>query len=569
MSQHLEGEHAPPTISCAEATLRSMVDLGARKLFNIPGRGVYPLLNELPKFPELEYITSLHEFPLAAIADGYARGSGEVAWLNLYMSTGVLNAASATFLSLRDRVPMVITATQAESWAIGADHRAEISDILEAVRPVTKWAWMPPTPDRVPEALRRAYSIAMTPPYGPTFVAIPVDFWGTQIQYRPPARTEFVRPTISSDQAAIADVAARLLAANHPCVVAGWEALGDQNPQALREVCELVGATLIAEPEPPRLPAGGGYEYYGGSVPEAAEALEEADLVVHLGVNTYEAFHSKIFESGGPKTHIWVNNGGLELNKVVFADVAIEGPVGPIVSALCKSVRAGVPNPDEPRIVARRAQVRKVIEAERQPLLEIHRDAWDSSPLSVARVCAELREHLPPETIVVDHSTTAVRLVREFLPVPDGNQYISASGSCQGWGLGAAVGVQLAAPDTPVVGLVGDGGFMFGVQAVWTAVQYSLPLLVVILDNGGWGSMQGSLARLSPAVAPTGRPMHFGWQSDYAKLSESLGAASATINTIPELKEVLATHLPLTAPLVLDVRCRRETKTSRSPYVGY
>jgi benzoylformate decarboxylase len=528
MTEKPKGATVPETVSCAEATLRSMVDLGARKLFNIPGRGVYGLLNELPKVPELEYITSLHEFPLAAIADGYARGSGEVAWLNLYMSTGVLNAASAIFLSLRDRVPMVVTATQAESWAVGADHRAEISDILAAVRPVTKWAWMPPTPDRVPEALRRAYSIATTPPFGPTFVAIPVDYWGAQIDYRTSPRTAVVRPSVDPTKAGIADVASRLLAADRPCVVAGWEALTDEGPRLLREVCELVGATLIAEPEPARLPAGGSYEYYGGSVPEAAEAIEEADLVLHLGVNTYEAFHSRIFATGAPKTHIWVNNGGLELNKILSAEAVIEGPVGPIVQALCDSVRSKVPDVNDPALVARRAHARSVIEAERRPLMQIHRDAWDAAPLSVARVCAELREHLPPETVVVDHSTTAVRLVREFLPVPDGDQYISASGSCQGWGLGGAVGVQLAMPNTPVVGLVGDGGFMFGVQALWTAVQYSLPLLVVILNNGGWGSMQGSLARLSPDVAPTGRPMHFGWTSDYAKLSEGLGAQSPT-----------------------------------------
>ena len=168
-------------MTCAEATLRSMVDAGADRLFDMPGRGVYPLLNELPKFPQLAHVTAPHEFPLAAMADGYARIRGQASFLNLYMSTGVLNGASAIFVAARDRVPLVVTATQAESWAVGADHRAEISDIIASVRPFTKWAWMPPTPDRVPEAMRRAYTIATTPPYGPTFVAIPVDYWNQEI----------------------------------------------------------------------------------------------------------------------------------------------------------------------------------------------------------------------------------------------------------------------------------------------------------------------------------------------------------------------------------------------------
>ena len=115
------------------------------------------------------------------------------------MSTGVLNAASAIFLSQRDRVPLVVTATQAESWALGADHRAEISDIVEAVRPITKWAWMPPTPERVPEALRRAYLIATTPPAGPTFVALPVDYWDVEIDYVSQTRMEITTPEVIVD----------------------------------------------------------------------------------------------------------------------------------------------------------------------------------------------------------------------------------------------------------------------------------------------------------------------------------------------------------------------------------
>ncbi len=552
-------------MTCAEATVRSMVELGCETFFNIPGRGIYPLLDELGGFPELRYITGLHEFPLSAIADGYARGSNRPVFMNLYMSTGVLNAASSIFLAQRDRVPMVVTATQAESWAVGADHRAEISDIVEAMRPVTKWAWMPPTPDRVPEALRRAYAIATTEPMGPTFVAIPVDYWTAEIDYEPQLHTDVIEPTVVAS-GELASIVTDIERADAPVLVAGYELLRQGAGPRLVELSRRLGCALVAEPEPAMLPASIDDDIFAGSVAEAVEVIAESDLVVHLGTNTYEAFHAKIFDAGRTKRHLWVGSSGVELNKVVVAERAVIGPVTAITTAILDELDKrliGVDHDD------RRGHVAALVAAERAPLIARQHEAWDDDPMPVARACAELRAALPPETILVDHSTTAVRLVREFFPVPAGDQYISASGSCQGWGLGAAIGVQLANPGTPVLGVVGDGGFMFGLQAVWTAAQYRIPVLVVVLDNGGWSSMRSSLARNSPRTVAAGREMHFGWTSDNAMVARGLGADAIDVMDADQLRSVLAERLPLDGPLVLNVRVRREPKTSASPFVGY
>ncbi len=197
-------------------------------------------------------------------------------------------------------------------------------------------------------------------------------------------------------------------------------------------------------------------------------------------------------------------------------------------------------------------------------------EAWDEIPMSVARVMSEIRELMPPETILLDHSTTAVRWVRECFPVPDGRQHISASGSCQGWGIGAAVGVQFADRSTPVVGVVGDGGFMFGVQAWWTAVQYQVPLLAIVLNNGGWSSMRASLARNSPAVVEAGIELPFGWSTDYAALARSMGSDAEVITTPDELRAALSKRRYRSVhrcSWTCTVAARK--KTSRSPFVGY
>lgn len=553
-------------ITCAEAVLRTMRDLGYEKFFNIPGRGIYPLLEKLPSVEGLDHVTGLHEFPLSAIADGYTRASGKPAFLNLYMSTGVLNAASSIFLAQRDRIPMVVTATQAESWAVGADHRAEISDIVEAMRPVTKWAWMPTSPQRVLEALQRAHAIATTPPMGPTFVPIPVDFWNELVDYAPPPRRDDLAISITASSPAIERIAELFARAERPSVVIGYEAIASGATAPLVELASDLGVAVIAEPEPPMLPTSVAHELFAGSVAEAVGVIEETDLVLHVGVNTYEACHRQIFDAGRAKQHLWIGTSDRELDKVVLSDVALVAPIGPAVEALVAAVRSHA----APATVAERHhRVVELIAEERSPIFAEREHSWDGHPMSVARVCHELRNLLPPETVLLDHSTTAVRQVREHFVVPSGPQYVSASGSCQGWGIGAAVGVQLGTPSAPVVGIVGDGGLMFGIQALWTAAAYDVPLLAVALNNGGWSSMLTSLGKNAPSVVAAGSDLHFGWSVDCAQIAEAMGVAAETVSTPDELVAAVSRHLPLTKPLLLNVNVRREPKTSPSPFVGY
>jgi thiamine pyrophosphate-dependent acetolactate synthase large subunit-like protein len=557
-------------MTCAEATLRSMVDAGADRLFDMPGRGVYPLLNELPKFPQLEHVTAPHEFPLAAMADGYARVRGQAAFLNLYMSTGVLNGASAIFVAARDRVPLVVTATQSESWAVGADHRAEISDIIASVRPFTKWAWMPPTAARVPEALRRAYTIATTPPYGPTFVAIPVDYWGQEVEYTAWAPTQQAQPRLDPQDEAIVAIARALESAEFPLLVVGYEAIMAGSGDALLALASRYACPIVAEPDPAMLPAPVRFELFGGTLVEAAELVERADVILHVGANTYEAVHGRVLHAGQGKRHYWLGSSGRELNKIVQAQVAVMGPVGPSVAALAAACRMQGEARADPRLLQRAEAVRAQVAADRRHLDESREQSWDARPMSVARICAELRKALPAETVLVEHATTATLLVRENFPLPTSRHYVCASASCQGWGLGAAVGVSFALGAAPVVAIIGDGGFLFGMQAIWTAVQYQRPLLVVILNNGGWSSMRGSVVRGAPAVLEAGMDLRFGWQADNAAICRGFGAAAERVETPEELMAALARHLPLqSGPVVLDVVCRQEPKSSRSPFVGY
>jgi thiamine pyrophosphate-dependent acetolactate synthase large subunit-like protein len=539
------------TVNCAEATLRTLVDLGAEVWFNLPGRGIYPLLNELPKVPSLRYVTAVHEFPLAAMADGYARATGRVAHLGLYMSTGSMNAASNLFLARRDRIPILVTATQTESWAVGAGARAESDELLPMMKAVAKWTAQPSSPGRVAEALRRAYTIAVTPPMGPVFVAIPVDFWGTEVQYQPWSPEPL--PRARGDAGLVIDGIVKMLTeAARPAIVVGAEAIAAGATERVSVLARAIGAPVLAEPDGARIPLPTEHPLFAGFVDDTRELLGEADVVLHVGVNSYSPEHRPIFSPSAE--HIWVGADPGEANKVVLSRLQAIGDLRGIMETIYDAL--ALPPAETPDSV-RLSEVTSRIEQRRQAWKELFATDWDASPMSVARALSELRLALPDDVLVIDQSTTATSHLRQFLPIRRTDGYLAASGSSQGWALGAAVGAGLGLQGRMVVCITGDGGLMFGMQALWSLAQYRPPVLVVLLDNGGWNSMRNSVDRGAPAAKGM-VDRNYGWAIDYCALAGSMGIDARTVTEPGEFSEILEAALPLTEPLMLDVRVRRE-----------
>jgi benzoylformate decarboxylase len=548
---------------CSRQAVRTLAELGCEVFFNLPGRGIYPLLDELADFEHIRYVSALHESALITMADGYSRASGRrPAFVSLYMSSGVLNATSGIFLAQRDRIPLVVTATQSESWAVGAGARAEASSIASIMRPLTKWSHEVPRADRVGEALRRATIIATTPPMGPVFVAVPVDFHGELVAEAQAGRLP-ERPALEAQPGAVADVADAVRGAQRPVLVVGAEALNAGAGDSARRIAHAHGLALMAEPDPPALPAPDGDALYGGVFIEADELLAHCDLIVSLGVNAYEPWHRQL-PGVTEAPHIQLGTDAGELGKVFPAAIAHCGDL----RFLCESLEAALAPDDDDR-AAWREEIAAHRAAERERFAERATDGWDDAPLSAARVFTTLGERLPQDALVVEQSATLTGYVRAYMRFGDGERYMAASGSCQGWGLGAAVGAKLAQPARTVAAVVGDGGFMFAAQALWSAVQYELPVVVVVNNNGGWLSMRNSLRRGAPHLAEARGQLGFGWAGDYAALARSMGAAGATVTAPDELADAIDEACRSDAPFLLDVHTRHEAKLSSSPLVGY
>ena len=552
------------TVRCSQQVFRTISELGGEVFFNLPGRGVYPLLDDLAEYEQIRYVTALHESALITMADGYSRAGGHrPAFVNLYMSSGVLNASSGVFLAQRDRIPLVITATQTESWALGAGARAEATSIVEIMRPLTKWAYEAPRADRVAEALRRATTIAATPPMGPVFVAIPVDFHAELVADEPAGALP-LRPAFSPDSGALRAVAELAAGAQRPVLVVGAEAVSAGAGESARRLAAAHGLALLAEPDPPALPAPDDDPSYGGVFIEAEELLADCDLIISLGVNTYEPWHRRLAGVQGTP-HVQLGTAAAELGKVFPAAVSHHGDL----RWLSESLEAALAVRPQVDRGAWRERVQAFRRGERARFDERARDGWDDAPLSAARVFTTLAERLPDDALIVEQSATMTGYVRAYMRFADGQRYMAASGSCQGWGLGAAIGAKLAQPERPVVAVLGDGGFMFAVQALWSAVEHQLPVIVLVNNNGGWLSMRNSLRRGSPHLLEARGQLGYGWDIGLAGLARSFGAGVATVQAPDQLADAIDEAARSERPFLLDVHTRHEAKLSTSPLVGY
>ncbi|MDR3470667.1 MAG: thiamine pyrophosphate-binding protein [Devosia sp.] len=534
-------------ISGANIIMQSMSDLGADTFFCLPGRGIYPLINQMVCFPGLRYVNALHEFALTSAADGYARASGKAAFVSLYMSTGVMNASSAIFMAHRDKIPMVIIATQTESSWVSANARAESDGILDMVKPITKWAWQPPSAGRIQEAIVRAHTIATTPPYGPTFIAVPVDFFDHEVNYV--ARSAAVARQPGEFRDAPDGVVRTIAAAERPVVIVGGETIYTGGADAVTAFADATGVVVLAEPDPPFLPINTSDPRYGGELGANPALVTEADVVIHAGVNTLERPYVKAMMHDG-QTHIHIGHDPKRVNEHMFASHFLNGDPGVWLHELARAVLElnGGPKTCNP------AALLAIAEARATRLRNLAQVA-DASPMSVSRVFAVLRETLPANATIVEHATTGAQLFRRTFDVADPTRYIASSGSNQGWGVGAVVGAKIARPDTPVVAVVGDGGMMFNVQALQMSVMVGAPVIYVVLNNGGWASMMGSVAAHAPNVAKHGVDLGYGWSVDFAAMAKSLGAQSIQATNACELKAAVEKATKAQKSILIEVFC--------------
>ncbi|MCS5722578.1 thiamine pyrophosphate-binding protein [Herbiconiux sp. CPCC 203407] len=534
------------SINGAELLVRTLVRLGVEDAFNIVGLGLFPLAEAFYRHrAEVRYISALNETNLGLIAAGYARAKRSASFVNVYHASGTALGMMAVTTAWAESVPLVFTTTTSSRKLEGRDQYAAVPRaVTEMSAQFTKWSAEIPSADRIPEFVERAFQIANTPPYGPVHLAFPMDVWLEQTSDTSAgvAPTE-VLADFGPSEAGVAKLAELLRGSEKPLLVAGSELARYGGVAAAVSLAETLGAAVVSEDKISDLGFPTTHEQFVGKLSMNRGLVAESDVVLLLGVELTESGLTAPVDFGDAAVAV-LSVDPLLLTRQLRPEVAVLGLPSPTLEAVDAALTDD-PIPEERRAAGlEAARARHAARAMRNE--EIRAIRFDDAPLAIGRIITELQAVMPPGTIVVNHCASGEPFVEDLIPVEDTDTFfgISSKASAQGWGGPASIGIQLARPDARVVAMLGDGGFMFSSTAIFAAAQFDVPVIFVILNNGGWRDI-GALARVAKSPLAEAEA-EFGWlftepTIDHAAFAASLGLASHRAGTPDELRQALET----------------------------
>ena len=546
----------------AALLMRTLRASGVQYLFGNPGTTELPFLDALDG-SEVEYIVALQEATAVAAADGYAQASGRLGVVNLHVAPGVGNGLSILHNASRARSPLLVTAGQQDTRLLLGEPILA-ADMVQMTEQFTKWSHELRSAAEAPAALRRAIELALTPPTGPVFLALPMDLMTETVDAAVSApSTPAARPEPSAES--IARAAALLTAATSPVIVAGDGVARAGARAELLAVAELLGAAVHGEPIHRRASFPADHPLWrGGLFPAAAnvrKSLERADAVIIAGASVFTwLFHTEgpPFRSGVPV--IQLDEDPREVGRSYPASVGIVADVRASLRALRAALEARLDSAARAAAAERAAALGRTRDQHARRLAADAEAAAGRTPISPAFLMHTLAGLLPDDAVVVDESASSLPHVLRHLPFGARAEFFGSKTGTLGWAMGAAVGAQLAWPERKVVATVGDGSVMYAPQALWTAARYRLPITYVVINNSSYAILKSGMVTLGLPSAKRG--IYPGMdlvdpEIDYLALARAMGVRAARVEKPGDLRETLADALGHRGPALVDVAIDR------------
>jgi benzoylformate decarboxylase len=549
----------------AAVLMEILESAGVRYLFGNPGTTELPFLDALPH-SKLEYVLALQEATAVAAADGYAQASGRVGVVNVHVAPGLANGISILHNASRAKTPLLLTAGQQDTRFL-MDQPILAADLVRMAEQFTKWAYEVRRAEEAPVALRRALKVALTPPTGPVFLSLPMDLMGGVVEDAgegPPEVAARPRP----EAAAVSRAAELLASATAPLVIAGDGVARSGAVAELTALAELLGARVHGEPVYRRTNFPGNHPLWrGGLFPAPAgvrKALDEADAVLIVGASVFTWF---LHTEGAPFRRglavVQVDDDPWEIGRSYPVTLGVVADPRETLAELGRALSARMTEADR-TAAARRAET---LAQSRGTLMARVRSAAEAEaqrmPIGQAHLMHTLASVLPPDAIVVDESATSLPFVLRHVPFAAPGSFYGGKTGTLGWGMGAAIGVQLGAPGRKVVATIGDGSVMYAPQALWTAAHYRLPVTYVVPNNSSYAILKSGMLSLDLESAKRG--IYPGMdlvdpEIDYVGLARALGVRAERVAKPGELRDVLAACVAHPGPSLVDVTIDRGFK---------
>jgi benzoylformate decarboxylase len=530
-------------ITGRSAFLALLKDEGITHLFGNPGTTELPIMHALKDHPDLTYVMAMQESLVVAIADGFSRASGKLVACNVHVAPGLGNAMGSLFNAKFTGTPMILTAGQQEQGH-GLMEPVLFGPLVQMAEPLVKWAVEVTRLEDLPRIVRRAAKIATTPPTGPVFISLPGDILNSEAGIDLGRSTRVDTRVRPSDEAVQA-LAARILKARNPVIIAGDEIVKSDALKEASQLAETLGAPAFQCSTPYGAQFLSESPCFMGALSrlqkQVREVLSPYDLMVVLGA---DPLRMSVYSEVDPKPDelpiVQIGLVDWDIAKNYSAEIALKADVKETIKALIPALKAAGGAALETRAKQGIAELSsKNWIARRKALVEQISKAKEKSPIDPDYLTLQVVEAMPENAILVDEGLTSGRQLLSLRPHRDRYGYHALASGGIGWGLPASVGVSLANPTRPVVCFSGDGSSMYSIQALWTAAHHKLPLNVVICNNGGYRIIKQRL------LAFHGDDHYVGMDFvdppvDFSGLAKSFGLEAIKISNPAELKSKLS-----------------------------
>ena len=473
----------PQMMTGKQALLEMLKAEGVKHIFGNPGTSEAPIMDMLGDFPELKYILTLQESVAMGMGESYARATEKPSLVMLHVDSGLANGITIMLDALNTGTPMVVMSANYDARKINETK----TDLAELVRPVTKWSVELNLPDQIPSAIRRAFNEANSHPKGPVYVGFTANALEGEAEMNivPSGK---VHDSYGPDPKGIEEAATLLLATKRPMMIVGDRVSEDHaNGQAV-QLAELLGLPVHqsrgAEVSFPTTHP----QFFGNHtlrVSRSRQLLQEVDLVLAIGMDAMdELFYWGDIILGSATKLVHIDPIPGRVGRSEPTDVGIVSHCGLAIDALISSIKPRLTPALEKKIEGRKLEVVAEAEAKRKAFDDSVSAKWDHKPMIPARMMWELANAIPENAIVVDDAISNRATMRHYFQGENRGDLRAFRGQSIGGGIGAAMGTQVANPDRPVFGIIGDGSAMMTVQGLWTAANDNIPCIFVICNNG-------------------------------------------------------------------------------------